>query len=147
MKKIKFLAILVLIMGKSVLANSQLEGSYRLKVYFGDSKPFIDHFYLKKDKNGLYRGKMKVPNDFVSDLDGVSMRSIENGKELTFSIKLPPKYHEKLGTKLFYRLIFLHRSPLTISYKQEFVGFVTHYLKGDYRPSYTGSVIGFRNTN
>lgn len=147
MKSIKVLAFLLMIVGKTAFANGQLEGTYSFQLYFGNSEPFTDELTLKVDENGKYSGSMHVPNDFDAELEGIQVKDSALGvKELLFSISLPGKYHEAFGKKLFYKIQFLHKSPATIGYQEQFVGFVTHH-KSDYRPTYVGSIVGFRKKN
>ena len=147
MKSIKTLAFLLMIVGKTAFASGQLEGTYTFQLYFGNSDPYTDELTLTRDQNGNYSGNMHVPNDFDAELEGVKVKkNILGVKELTFSIRLPDKYHEAFGKKLFYKLQFLHKSPTTINYQEQFVGFVTHH-KSDYRPTYVGSIVGFRKEN
>lgn len=146
MKFIKVIPILFVVICKTAFAGAHLQGNYSFQLYFGNSEPFTDELSIKLDENGNYTGSMHVPNDFDAELDGILVHTIGENIELTFSIALPEKYHEAFGKKLFYKLLFLSKSPSTIKYQEQFVGFVTHH-KSDYRPTYVGSIVGFRKKN
>jgi hypothetical protein len=137
-------AILLLSPAFSALAEGvNIAGTYNLLLYFGDSKPFLDELTLEVTDDGKLRGKMHVPNDFDSELEGVTTEVSMGVTKLLFAVPLPKKYHESFGRSLMYELHFLSRSPATIDYNEQFVGFVTHH-RTEYRPTYIGSVVGFR---
>jgi len=118
-------------------------GTYNLNLYFGNSSSFLDELTLELDENGKLHGRMHVPNDFDAELEGIATEGSMGVTRLSFAIPLPEKYHEAFGRKLFYEVHFLSRSPFTIKYEEQFVGFVTHH-KTEYRPTYVGSAVGFR---
>lgn len=127
----------------SPVGQINIAGTYNFYLYFGDSSPFLDELTLELDENQNLRGRMHVPNDFDAELEGIVIEDAVGVKKLSFFIALPEKYHEAFGRRLFYELHFLSPSPLTIDYEEQFVGFVTHH-KTEYRPTYVGSVAGFR---
>ena len=146
MKTIKLLTFLTLILGKTVFASSPLVGTYSFQLYFGDSKPYTDELTLTEAADGKLSGSMHVPNDFDAKLEGIIKEKINGGTKLTFSVDLPEKYHQTFGIKLFYSIQFLHPDPMTVDYKEQFIGFVTHY-RDCMRPTYVGSVVGFKKKN
>ena len=126
-----------------VRASDQLSGVYNLHLFFGDTKPFLDELTIKVDEKGKIGGQMHVPGDFDAELEGITTEGSMGVTKLSFFVSLPDKYHKAFGNRLFYELHFLSRSPFTIDYKEQFAGFVTHH-KTEYRPTYVGSVVGFR---
>lgn len=128
------------------MANSQFEGIYDLHLHFAKGKPFVDVLTLNIGENNELKGHMHVPNDFDADLEGITIEKSNGTDKLSFFITLPEKYHVTFGRRLFYELHFLLPSPLTLEYHNQFVGFVTHH-KFEYRPTYVGSIIGFKNKN
>ena len=146
MNTIKILTFLTLILGKTAFADSPLVGTYSFQLYFGDSKPYTDELTLTEAADGKLSGSMHVPNDFDAILKNILKEKINGGTQLTFFVDLPEKYHQTFGKRLFYSIQFLHPDPMTIDYKEQFIGFVTHH-KIEYRPTYVGSVVGFKKKN
>ena len=127
--------------------GNKIAGTYNLYLYFGDTSPFLDELTLTVDQKGVVHGKLRVPNDFDAELEGMQVTNGTFGVEkLSFFVALPEKYHLTLARRLEYELRFLPNSPVTVDYDQQFVGFVTAY-KTEYRPNYVGSAIGFRKKN
>lgn len=146
MKTLKVLALLTLFIGEVATANSQFEGIYDLHLHFGEGKSFVDVLTLAIGENNELKGHMHVPNDFDADLEGITVENSNGRDKLSFFIALPEKYHATFGRRLFYELHFLPHSPFTIEYNNQFIGFVTHH-RIEYRPTYVGSIIGFKNKN
>lgn len=112
-------------------------GTYRIYLYFGDTKPFVDDIILKIGARGI-EGTMHVPNDFDAPLERPVLTS--DGK-LSFHVTLPHKYDAAFPKGLDYILQFesprASGTPLRFS---RLIGFVEQKTN----QSYVASVVGFR---
>lgn len=118
-------------------------GSYRMYLYFDDTKPFTDDLVLNVGPNGV-TGVLHVPNDFDAAIENVQLNSLGR---LSFHVKLPPKYDTAFPHGLDYVIQFESKyssnGPLNF---ERFVGFVEQ--RQDQGPlAYVGSVVGFRVAN
>lgn len=112
-------------------------GTYRIYLYFGDTKPFTDDIVLKIGSRGI-EGTMHVPNDFDAPLERPVLTS--DGK-LAFHVTLPHKYDAAFPKGLDYILQFESpRASGTALRYDRLIGFVEQKTT----QSYVASVVGFR---
>ena len=132
------LAGLVAFSGSQAMAQSIMgaAGTYRLYLYFGDTKPFTDVLTLKV--GSIIEGTMHVPNDFDAVIERPVLTS--EGK-LAFHVTLPHKYDAAFPKGLDYVLQFEspQASGTAVRYDRV-IGFVEQKATN----SYVGSIVGFR---
>jgi hypothetical protein len=152
-KKLAFaLATLALSSNGNVRAADNLKKvNYDLLLYFSNGELYHDVLTLEFDGLKVVKGYMHVPNDFDADLDEIEQGddSINSQSQISFHVKLPPKYDTAFPGGLTYRLTFPTENLCPTSFcpdrvlTDRFVGLV--YTSTAKRPSsrYAGSVVGF----
>lgn len=115
----------------------RLAGSYRLHLYFGDTKPFLDDVRLDVSPAGAITGLMHVPGDFDAKVEAAAL----SGTRLTFEILVPKNASRPVD------LVFRYEAEIFREDPSHLAGFAS-IVRSDGKPvapgAYVASFLMFR---
>lgn len=116
--------------------TKNLEGNFKIHLFFGDTAPFVDDLSVQVSPEGKVTGRMHVPNDFDADIENITF----NGSDLKFDILVPKNPSRPVD------LVFRYESKIYSTEANQYAGFVTTTMADGkpVKPSYTASFLMFR---
>ena len=119
---------------------ASLAGKYRLHLFFGDTKPFLDELVVRVSPEGRVTGRMHVPDDFDADIENVSFDGL--GRRLVFDLLVPKNKSRPVD------LVFRYEAFLFPGDATRLAGFA-RIVKSDGNPvsppPYVASFVAFRS--
>lgn len=127
MKKLLKIALLLMLINTTILAQNTVSGEYGVHLFFNE-KEFIDVMTLHQNEAGEIIGKMYVPNDFSGKIHNIKLA----GRNLSFDLFVPRNSARPKDLIFHYEGIFFKKDY------EQLIGFVTIKGDSDFVASFTG---------